>query len=117
MATAAHGFPFDGSVYYSHPGGAMIEARRHALIFDSLLFGLVEGQLISKNITHIQSDDPEQQLWIKTEWIYMGRCSWLRHLEHQSSSGLFLIPATGIYKDYCLSIAADHLLDKGYSMV
>lgn len=102
--------------------------RQDLVFFDSPFFGLVNGQLMSKNIMRVPSDDQEQELWIKTEWSYMGQdsahdlvdgvCgSAIWNTDHRVLGFLTYAPATGLYKSYCLSIAADHLLDRGYSMV
>ncbi|KAJ5356459.1 hypothetical protein N7517_011068 [Penicillium concentricum] len=67
--------------------------------------------LMSKN-TRIPSDDPEQQIWIKTKWIYMGQDSAHDLVDGARGSAIWntnlrvlgffcCSPATGIYKDYC----------------
>ena len=101
------------------------ETKRHDLVFlDTPFTGLVEGQLMSKNIMRILSDDQEQEIWIKTQWSCMGQdsahelvdgaCgSAIWNTDHRVLGFLSYASGTGPYKDHCLSIAADHLLDRG----
>ncbi|KAJ5799978.1 uncharacterized protein N7518_002046 [Penicillium psychrosexuale] len=101
----------------------MAETKRQHLVFlDSPFTGLIEGQLMSKNIMRVPSDDQDQEIWSyigqdSAHELVDGACgSAIWNTDHRVIGFLSYASRTGLYKDHCLSIAADHLLDRGYSM-
>ncbi|KAI2720819.1 hypothetical protein CBS147332_4059 [Penicillium roqueforti] len=107
------------------------ETQQHDLVyFDSPFSGLAEGERMSRNTMRVPSDDPQepQQIWVTTQWSYMGQDSAADMVDSVCSSAIWnddhrvlgffrYAPVEGLYKDYCLSVAADHLIDGGYSVV
>lgn len=100
------------------------------IFLDSPFSGFLEGTRSSHSLLCVPSDDPlePEQLWIRCQWHYMGQGSheaivdgvcgsaiWDRN--HKVVGFFRYAPTSGLFVDYSLSIAADHLLDKGYSMV
>ena len=85
---------------------------------------------MSRNTMRVPSDDPQepQQIWFTTQWSYMGQDSAADMVDGVCGSAIWnddhrvlgffrYAPVEGLYKDYCLSVAADHLIDGGYSVV
>ncbi|OJJ48730.1 hypothetical protein ASPZODRAFT_93739 [Penicilliopsis zonata CBS 506.65] len=91
--------------------------------------GYSEGTCGARSWTRVPSDDPHvpNLHWVKTQWSYLGQ-GFQEQLEDGvcgsaiwSESGKVLAffryaPASGPYKDWCMSIAAGNLIDRGYKL-
>lgn len=97
---------------------------------DSPFSGFVEGTRGVHSLLRVPSDDllEPEQTWIRCQWDYMGQNSnqvmvdgvcgsaiWDRN--HKVLGFFRYAPSSGTFLDWCMSIAADHLLDKQYTMV
>ncbi|KAL2823412.1 hypothetical protein BDW59DRAFT_98686 [Aspergillus cavernicola] len=100
------------------------------IFLDSPFAGFLEGTKLSHALLRVPSDDPlePEQTWIRCQWDYMGQGSseaivdgicgspiWGRN--HEVIGFFRYAPTSGVFVDCCLVVAADHLLDKGYSML
>lgn len=100
------------------------------VFLDSPFSGFVEGTRGAHSQLRVPSDDPlePEQIWIKCQWDYMGQDSkqfmadgvcgsaiWDRN--HRVLGFFRYAPSSGAFLDWCMSISADHLLDKKYIMV
>jgi hypothetical protein len=104
--------------------------RGGIVMIDSPDTGLIEGTLRLSSYTRIPSDDhlePEQN-WIRTTWLYTGQdtsqdlpdgmCGSAIWDEDGSVFGFFrYAPKTGVMADWCAGLAADELMDRGYTIV
>jgi hypothetical protein len=101
-----------------------------AVFLDSPFSGFVEGTRGAHSQLRVPSDDPlePEQIWISCQWDYMGQDSnqamadgvcgsaiWDRN--HRVLGFFRYAPSSGAFLDWCMSISADHLLDKKYIMV
>ncbi|EAW12244.1 uncharacterized protein ACLA_062070 [Aspergillus clavatus NRRL 1] len=100
------------------------------IFMDSPFSGFMEGTRGAHSLLRIPSDDPlePKQSWIRCQWDYMGQGSYAAMVDgvhgsaiwddNQNVLGFFrYAPQSGPFLDWCMSISADHLLDKGYTMV
>ncbi|KAB8239614.1 uncharacterized protein BDW43DRAFT_8965 [Aspergillus alliaceus] len=100
------------------------------IFIDSPFSGFVEGTRGSHSLLRVPSDDPlePEQIWIRCQWDYMGQnsnqvigdgvCGSVIWNENHKALGFFrYAPTSGVFLDWCLSIAADHLIDKSYTIV
>jgi hypothetical protein len=104
--------------------------QRFGLIcLDSPDTGFIDGQFMLSSYQATPSGDnsPEQE-WVLTTWSYMGQDSAENLPEGMCGSaiwnedgdvlGLFRhAPQEGVMKDWCAGIAADELIDRGYTLV
>jgi hypothetical protein len=77
----------------------------------------------------IPSDDPHRPtVWIRCHLVYLGQDSASDIVDGVCGSAIWdkdhrvlgffrYVHASGVFKDHCSIIAADHLLDKGYTVV
>lgn len=99
------------------------------IFLDSPFSGFVEGTRGAHSLLRVPNDDPQEpeQTWIRCQWHYMGQgssqemvdgvCGSAIWDENHKVIGFFqYAPSSGVFSDWCMSIAADNLLDKGYSM-
>jgi hypothetical protein len=100
------------------------------VFFNAPFTGLVTGTKMAHSLRCIPTDnslEPEKA-WMRCSWNYMGqnsncdmaegfRGSAIWNEEHRVLGFFLYAPAEGLFGDYCLSIAADHLLEKGYTVV
>ncbi|KAL2783923.1 hypothetical protein BJX66DRAFT_317589, partial [Aspergillus keveii] len=99
------------------------------IFLDSPFSGFLEGTRLNHAFIRVPSDDPHiiEQQWIRCQWDYMGQgsssamvdgiCgSAIWNKDHMVQGFFRYAPAAGLFVDSCLSVAADHLLDKGYSI-
>lgn len=107
------------------------EARIGDNVFlDSAFSGFVEGTNGPHASLRVPADDPHQpeQVWIRTRWVYMGQdanqmlvnsvCGSPIWNDDNKVLGFFrYAPSSGVFLDWCMSVSADHLLDKGYYIV
>ncbi|KAL3482733.1 hypothetical protein BJX62DRAFT_245593 [Aspergillus germanicus] len=97
---------------------------------DSPFSGFLEGTRLAHAILRVPSDDPlaVEQKWIRCQWHYMGQGSGEAIVDGICGSAIWdddhkvvgffrYAPASGIFVDSCLTVAADQLLDKGYTLV
>lgn len=103
--------------------------RGGIVMLDSPDTGFIEGTLRLSSFTKIPSDNPLEPLqhWIRTTWVYTGQdtsqdlshgiCGSAIWDEDGSVFGFFrYAPNTGVMKDWCAGIAADELMDRGYTI-
>lgn len=99
------------------------------VFLDSPFSGFVEGTRGPHSLLQVPFDDPREpeQLWIRCQWDYMGQdtnkfmvdsmCGSAIWDQNHKVLGFFrYAPKSGVLMDWCMSVAADHLLDKGYTM-
>lgn len=95
--------------------------------------GAIEGQFITRSFQAISSDDSleREKVWIQTDWVYLGQASGdnlpagIRgsvilsgNAETLDVVGIFrYAPQGGVMAGYCNGIAADELIDRGYTLV
>lgn len=104
--------------------------RRGLVMLDSPDTGFIDGMLKLSSYTRVPSDDPLEpgQHWISTTWVYTGQgmsqdlpdgmCGSAIWDEDGSVFGFFrYAPKTGVMTDWCAGIAADELMDRGYTIV
>lgn len=97
---------------------------------DSPFLGFVEGTTGIHSFVRIPNDDPNnpQQMWIRGHWDYMGQgsssqmaagvCGSAIWDDNHRVHGFFrYAPQSGRFQDWCLTVAADHLIDRGYTLV
>ncbi|KAJ9483242.1 hypothetical protein VN97_g10173 [Penicillium thymicola] len=100
------------------------------IFLDSPFSGFISGTRLAHSICRIPSDDPYEprQIWIRCHWVYLGQdsaneivdgvCGSPIWDENNRVLGFFRYAHTsGVFKDHCLIVAADHILDKGYTVV
>lgn len=100
------------------------------IFLDSPFCGFLEGTRGAHSRLRIPTDDPQEpkQTWIKCHWDYMGQDSHQFIPDGVCGSAIWdtesrvlgffrYAPRSGAFMDWCMTIAADHLLDEGYSMV
>lgn len=100
------------------------------VFLDSPFSGYVEGTVGSHSLLRCPIDDELEpvQTWIRCRWDYMGQdsntimadgvCGSAIWGEDRRVLGFFrYAPTSGTFLDWCMSVSADHLLDKGYTMV
>ncbi|KAJ6026978.1 hypothetical protein N7460_011795 [Penicillium canescens] len=100
------------------------------VFFDSPFSGLVMGTKMAHSLQRIPIDDPlePKQIWIRCSWDYIGQDSNRDMVEGVCGSALWNVDhrvlgffryalTEGIFRDYCLSVAADHLIEEGYAVV
>lgn len=111
---------------------ATVKGRRvgDALVLDSPDTGCIDGVFQLTSYQRVPSDDhasPERQ-WIFTSWFYMGQdsagslpdgmCGSAVWTEDGDVIGFFrYAPKDGAMKDWCAGIAADELINRGYTLV
>ncbi|KAK2796240.1 hypothetical protein FQN50_009630 [Emmonsiellopsis sp. PD_5] len=91
--------------------------------------GYSEGTYGPWGRLRVPSDDPNEpgQRWIRTRWAYLGQGSSEHMVDGVSGSPLWnregnvvgffnYAPQSGHFRDWCLTVAADHLVDGGYSI-
>lgn len=100
------------------------------IFLDSPYTGFVEGTRGAYSLPRIPSDDPHEpvQEWIQCRWDYMGQGSSSQMTDGVCGSAIWnkdskvlgfsrYAPKSGRFLDWCISVTADHLIEKGYSMV
>ncbi|KAI5862476.1 hypothetical protein GGS23DRAFT_572537 [Durotheca rogersii] len=107
-----------------------VEGRQRSELayLDSPDTGLIQGTYMFTSFAAIPSDDnsPEQQ-WIFTIWLYRGQdsaislpggmCGSAIWNEDGDVLGFFrYAPTEGVMKDWCAGIAADELIDRGFTL-
>lgn len=104
--------------------------QRFELVYlDSPDTGLIDGSFMATSFMAIPSDDnsPEQQ-WVFTTWIYLGQDSAIELPEGMCGSAIWnddgdvlgffrYAPKEGVMKDWCAGIAADELINRGFTLV
>jgi hypothetical protein len=104
--------------------------RGGIVMLDSPDTGFIEGMLRLPSYTRIPSHDPlePEQYWIRTTLAYTGQdtsqdlpdgmCGSAIWDEDGSVFGFFrYAPKTGVMADWCAGLAADELMDRGYTIV
>ncbi|KAK4466220.1 hypothetical protein QBC42DRAFT_329279 [Cladorrhinum samala] len=104
--------------------------RRFELIYlDSPDTGLIEASLILSSYQAIPIDDNSpEQYWVLTNWYYNGQDSGVNLPEGMCGTAIWnkegevlgffkYAPKDGVMKDWCAGIAADELINKGYTLV
>ncbi|KAL2408196.1 hypothetical protein ABEF95_002454 [Exophiala dermatitidis] len=101
------------------------------ICLDSPDTGFIEGQLMCSARERVSCDvidgSPEQQ-WIATTWSYMGQGAADNLPEEMCGSAMWDVdgnvlgffryaPKAGALRDWCLGIAADELINRGYTLV
>lgn len=91
--------------------------------------GLMDGLLMASSFRAVPSDENSPKLeCVFTSWIYAGQDSAINLPEGISGStiwdegggvlGFFrYAPKEGVMKDWCAGIAADELIDRGFTLV
>lgn len=100
------------------------------IFLESPFSGFLEGRNGPRSFVRIPADDPHQteQTWIRCRWTYMGQdanqmlvdgvCGSAIWNEDKKVLGFFrYAPSSGAFQDWCLTASANHLLDKGYTIV
>jgi hypothetical protein len=100
------------------------------IAIDSPDTGHVDGRLMITSFTRVPTDDEREpkQDWILTEWYYMGQgsagtlpegiCGSAVWTENGEVLGFFrYAPKEGEMEDWCAGIAADELINRGFSLV
>ena len=102
----------------------------NSILIDSPDTGCIDGTFVTTSFCRIPSDDvivPEQQ-WIFSIWNYMGQdsadslrdgiCGSPIWTEAGEVLGFFrYAPQRGLAKDFCIGIAADELIKRGFILV
>jgi hypothetical protein len=104
--------------------------RGGIVMLDSPDTGFIEGTLQLPSYTRIPSDDSLEleHNWVRTTWVYTGQdtsqdlpdgmCGSAIWDEDGAVFGFFrYAPKTGVMTDWCAGIAADELIDRGYTIV
>ncbi|OAP60401.1 hypothetical protein AYL99_05403 [Fonsecaea erecta] len=103
--------------------------RRSIMCLDSPDTGFIEGFYQAPAYQAIPSDDGSPtQNWVFTKWYYLGQDSGINLPQGMCGSamwdqdgnvlGLFrYAPQEGAMKDWCTGIAADELINRGFSLV
>ncbi|KAL1982646.1 hypothetical protein VTN96DRAFT_1016 [Rasamsonia emersonii] len=100
------------------------------LYMDNPFTGYAEGTCGPHSISRIPTDDPHkpEQLWIRTRWDYLGQGS-SKQLEdgicgsaiwngNNKVIGFFrYAPKSGQCVDLRFSVSAEHMMEKGFSIV
>jgi hypothetical protein len=99
------------------------------IYMDNPFTGFVEGIYGPHSMLRMRSDDPYEpkQKWIKTRWDYFGQGSSRRMVDGICGSAIWndqgmvvgffrYAPNSGHFKDWCLSVSAEHVIDSGYCM-
>jgi hypothetical protein len=92
--------------------------------------GCIEGQMLLTSYRRVPVNDPHspELQWIFTVWAYTGQdsasdlpdgiCGSPIWTEAGDVLGFFwYAPAGGVLKDWCASVAADELIDRGFTLV
>jgi hypothetical protein len=104
--------------------------RWDIVVLDSPDTGCIEGNFMATSRRRVPIDDhasPEQQ-WIVTVWLYNGQDSASDLPEGMSGSAIWTrngdvlgffryAPKDGVMKDWCVGIAADELINRGFTLV
>lgn len=127
--------PFENSILPGGPFALRQFARAsdtrigNNVYMDSPFSGFLEGTIGIHTLVRVPSNDRDEpeQAWIRCHWNYMGQGSssqmpaavcgsaiWDDDLKVQ---GFFrYAPQSGRFQDWCLTVAADHLIDRGYTL-
>ncbi|KAK3363877.1 hypothetical protein B0T25DRAFT_597419 [Lasiosphaeria hispida] len=97
---------------------------------DSPNTGFINGSYIgTRSFQAVPNDDNSPELeWILTTWFYMGQQSGINLPEGMCGSAIWnedgdifgffrYAPKEGVMKDWCVGIAADELIDRGFTLV
>jgi hypothetical protein len=99
------------------------------IFLDSPFSGVIQGSRMAHSSVRIPSDDPRgPTVWIRCHLVYLGQDSASDIVDGVCGSAIWdkdhrvlgfsrYVHASGVFKDHCSIIAADHLLDKGYTVV
>ncbi|KIN02433.1 hypothetical protein OIDMADRAFT_102604 [Oidiodendron maius Zn] len=82
--------------------------------------GSLEGSFMRSSIQRIPVDDHSapEQLWAFAVWVYMGQGSASTLPDGMCGSALWTSKGeSGVMNDWCVGIAADELIKRGYKLV
>ncbi|EXJ55875.1 hypothetical protein A1O7_08806 [Cladophialophora yegresii CBS 114405] len=103
--------------------------RFSLVCLDSPDTGFIEGQFMWSSFQAIPSDDESaEQDWVFTTWSYMGQDAAMKFPEEMCGSSIWsedgnvlgffrYAPKEGLMKDWCVGLAADELINRGYTLV
>ncbi|OQE02700.1 hypothetical protein PENVUL_c039G02126 [Penicillium vulpinum] len=128
--------PFENTIVRHEPFilGDFIRADETKIggnvFLDSPFSGFIEGTRLAHSFTRIPCNDPHgpSHVWIRCHWVNLGQNSTEKVVDGVCGSAIWdeehrvlgffrYVHTTGTFRDHCSIIAADHLLDKGYTMV
>lgn len=97
---------------------------------DSPFSGFAEGTIGIHALMRVPNNDLDEpgQAWTRCHWNYMGQgsssqlpagaCGSVIWGDNNKVHGFFrYAPQSGRFQDWCLTFAADHLIDRGYTLV
>ena len=97
---------------------------------DSPDTGSLEGSFMRSSFQRIPIDDHSapEQLWVSSAWVYMGQGSASTLPDSMYGSAIWTskgevigffryAPKSGVMNDWCVGIAADELIKRGYKLV
>jgi hypothetical protein len=127
--------PFENSIPPGEPFALRQFARAsdtrigNNVYMDSPFSGFIEGTIGIHTLVRVPSSDPHEpeQAWIRCHWNYMGQgsssqmpagvCGSAIWDDDHKVQGFFrYAPQSGRFQDWCLTVAADHLIDRGYTL-
>ncbi|KAL2825017.1 hypothetical protein BDW59DRAFT_172526 [Aspergillus cavernicola] len=101
-----------------------------SVYMDSPFSGFVERTMGAQSMLRVPSDDPNEpiQNWIRCQWSYMGQGSNTEMVDGMCGSAIWdeehrvlgffrYASRTGHFVDWCMTVAADHLINGGYKLV
>jgi hypothetical protein len=103
-----------------------------SIFLESPFSDFIEGTTLCHAVLLVPTSDdpiaPQQHTWVRCDWHYMGqgssramsdemRGSAIWNKEHKVLGLFCYAPTSGVFVDFCMSVAVDDLLSRGYSVV